>query len=106
MHEGRLHWVNDKGYANAINAATGEEIYRERLSVSGRIYASTVIANNHLYIPTLKSGTLVLDAGAQFKLVSQNTIATDEDPFMATPAIDAGQLILRSDGFLYCIGIL
>ena len=101
-----MHWVNDKGFANCIDAATGEAIYRERLPVSGRVYASTVIANNNLYIPTLKSGTLVIDAGTQFKLVSQNVIATDKDPFMATPAIDGGQLFLRTDGYLYCIGIL
>src|SRR5690606_40338136 len=35
LHEGRLHVVNDAGFALCVDAATGKEIYRNRGIVSG-----------------------------------------------------------------------
>jgi hypothetical protein len=49
------------------------------------------------------SGTVALAAGEEFKELARNDLG-DESLFNATPVISNGQLLLRSDRFLYCIG--
>jgi outer membrane protein assembly factor BamB len=46
---------------------------------------------------------VVLAAGREFKELARNRL-DDESLFNATPVITDGQLLLRSDRFLYCIG--
>ena len=52
-----------------------------------------------------KQGTYVLAAKPTFELLAHNTIATDSSAFNASPAVTEGRLLLRSDRFLYCIGM-
>jgi len=107
LHEGRLHWVDDRAVAHCADAKTGELIYRERLRVSsgGRpFYSSMVLAGGHLYAVSRHDGTFVIKAGPEFELVSQNSLPEDSSDFNATPAIANGRLYLRSDRFLYCLG--
>jgi outer membrane protein assembly factor BamB len=105
-HEGLLHWVSDKGYACCISASDGTVIYKERLKVSGRgdkIYASMVLADGKLYVVSRTGGTIVLAAGKELKELARNDLG-DESVFNGTPVISNGQLLLRSDKYLYCIG--
>ena len=46
---------------------------------------------------------MVLALKPQFELLAHNRLG-DDSVFNATPAIDNGQLLLRSDRALYCIG--
>jgi len=46
----------------------------------------------------------VLEAGPRFKLLAHNTLAADAGVCNGNPAISNGQLLLRSDRYLYCIG--
>jgi outer membrane protein assembly factor BamB len=109
-HQGRVHWVSDQGIAFCLDAKTGEAVYRERLprmSATGRgkpIYASVIVAGEHLYAVSRTAGTYVLDAGAEFNVVAHNVIESDKSRFHGTPAVCCGQLFLRSDRFLYCLG--
>ena len=43
-------------------------------------------------------------AKPKFELLAHNVIESDDSVFNATPAISRGQLLLRSDRHLYCIG--
>jgi outer membrane protein assembly factor BamB len=105
-HDGLLYWVNDKGYASCIQASDGEVLYKKRLDVSGggdKFYASVVLADGKLYAVSRSGGTIVLAAGKEFKQLAKNDLG-DESVFNATPTVSKGQLLLRSDKFLYCIG--
>jgi outer membrane protein assembly factor BamB len=112
LHEGRLYFVSDSGFATCLDAKTGNAIYKERLpgaSATGRggkpFYSSPVLANGALYAVSRQNGTFVLDAKPEFKVVGQNKLAGDDSQFNATPAIADGQLFLRSNRALYCIEV-
>lgn len=111
LHDGHLYWVSDQGYALCSNAKTGELIYKERLQqikgAGGRnrpVYASPVLVDNHLIAVTRHAGTIVIKATPGFMVAAHNTFASDTTQFNATPAVSSGQLFLRSDSTLYCIG--
>jgi hypothetical protein len=42
--------------------------------------------------------------GPKFKQLAHNTFEGDSSVFNASPAVNKGQLLLRSDRFLYCVG--
>jgi outer membrane protein assembly factor BamB len=104
--DGRLHWIDQRGKAVCVDAASGNVLYEESLEIDGRgdkVYASLVLAGDQLYCVTRQSGTIVLKPGAEFKEITRNDVG-DESTFNATPAIAGNRLLLRSDRFLYCIG--
>lgn len=107
LHEGHLYWISDQGQAICITADKGEQVYRERvagLSTGGRpVYASPVVANGKIYIPTRWKGVIVLPAKPEYQVLAQNKFDSDESDFNATPAISNEQMFLRSDRFLYCV---
>jgi outer membrane protein assembly factor BamB len=105
LHEGHLYWVNDQGgMANCLKADTGEIVYQQRLPGAGLTYASAVAADGKLYVVTRQGGTYVLAAQPKFTQLARNQIEDDRSIFNASPAVDRGQLLLRSDQYLYCIG--
>lgn len=107
LHDGKLFWVDDRGVAQCADTKTGEVIYRERLDGIGSggrpVYASPVMAGDHIYVASRWDGTFVLSAGAEFEQLARNQFAGDESDFNATPAISDGQIFLRSDEALYCV---
>lgn len=132
LWEGRLHWISGS-IAACRDAATGADIYTERLptsserttaappersgegeggrgygrrgggGMSGQDYASPVAAGGYLYHVTRRGEVLVVKLGHQFELVARNRIAGDTSDHSATPAISDGQLFLRSARQVYCI---
>jgi hypothetical protein len=67
------------------------------------VYASPIVAGDKLYVVSRRNGTFVFEADPQMELVAQNRITADDSVFNASPAVADGQLILRSDRYLYCI---
>jgi outer membrane protein assembly factor BamB len=103
VHDGLLYWVSNLDTAACIKADTGEVIYHQRLPLRGAFYGSAVMAEGRIYAVSKMRGTVVLAAGREFKQLARNE-PLDESLFNATPVISNGQLLLRSDRFLYCIG--
>jgi outer membrane protein assembly factor BamB len=100
LHNGHLYWINDQGVAYCVDATTGEEVSKKRLD--GKFYASAVLINDKLYVVSRFGGTFILEATPELAQVAQNRLGDDSD-FSASPAVSDGQLILRSDTYLYCI---
>jgi outer membrane protein assembly factor BamB len=107
LSEGRLYWVDDRGTAQCIDAATGQSVYRQRLPIEGKrdrpVYASPVLADGRLYLVTRGNGAFVLSPGTALEIVAQNRFESDDSDFNGTPAISGGSLLLRSDRNLYCV---
>jgi hypothetical protein len=101
VYGGHLYWVNDGGVAYCLRAKDGEKVYEQRLT--GRVYASVTIADGKIYVVSQKDGTFVLAAGPKFEQLAHNTLS-DDSTFNGSPAVSQGQLFLRSDKCLYCIG--
>jgi len=105
-HEGHLYWGSDGGgTVHCQDAATGKFVYSERLTPdSGQIWASPVLADGKLYYVSKDKGVYVVAATPKFKQLAHNVIAGDTSRSNASMAVSDGQLFLRNDQYLYCIG--
>jgi len=101
LHKGHLYWLSQQGVAICADAKTGEEVERKR--IGGSYYASPVLVKDRLYIVSRYDGTHVLEATPKMTEVAHNKLGDGGD-FSGSPAVSNGQLFLRSDKFLYCIG--
>ena len=100
-----LYWVSDRGIAVCLDRITGDIIYQQRLQGRGiEAYASAVAADGKIYNVTRNSGTFVLAAQPKFEQLANNLLDPDTSICNATPAVSNGQLLLRSNQALYCIG--
>ncbi len=110
LHDGRLYFVSDAGFATCLDAKTGNSVFKERMPGAGAtgrggkpFYASAVLADGLVYAVSRQNGTFVFEAKPDFKLVAQNRLAGDDSQFNATPALAGRQLFLRSNRALYCM---
>lgn len=105
-HDGHLYWVHEsRGIAYCLDAENGEVVYEERLAPRpGLVYSSVTLADGKLYAVSQHNGTYVIAAGPEFELLAHNEIADDDSRANAVPVPSDGQLLLRTDAYLYCIG--
>lgn len=89
--------------AHCLKAKTGDIVFRERLDGLGREYGSPVAADGKIYLFTREGSCYVLAAKNKLEILARNTLG-DADGFTASPAIDGGQIFVRSNTYLYCIG--
>jgi outer membrane protein assembly factor BamB len=102
--DGYLYWVGDSGVV-CQSAATGKIVYHKRLQPdSGRMWASPVLADGKIYYVSQLNGTYVLAARPEYELLAHNVFKDDKTRFNGSPAVSNGQILLRSDKYLYCIG--
>jgi outer membrane protein assembly factor BamB len=104
IYQGYLYNVSDRGTASCFHAKDGEKVYAERLKGSGTLYASITIADGKIYAVSRNNGTYVLPAKPKFEVLAHNTFESDKSVFNGSPTVSNGQLFLRSDKCLYCIG--
>ncbi len=109
LKDGYLYVVNDQGFANCIDAKTGDDVYRERVIMGSRgggkpFYASPVLIGDKLVCMSRRNGAFIIEAKPEFKLVSTNVLERDDSYVHGTPAVSGDRLFLRSDKAVYCIG--
>ncbi len=93
---------SNSGVLACYEAATGKEVYKERISSGGDSYtASPVAADGRLYFASEQGQVRVVKAGPVFELLAVNAV---DDYVMATPAISNGSLFVRSQHFLMAFG--
>ena len=87
----------------AYDAATGKEKWARRV---GSPASASPLSYNGLAFFVLESGeTVVVDPASEEKIVARNTIgAADGEIFRASITPSDGQLFIRSNRTLYCIG--
>lgn len=71
----------------------------------GSDYASPVLADGKLYYVTRAGNMHVLKAGKSFEQLAVNRVTDDTEDFSATPAVSNGDLFVRSNKHLYCVGV-
>jgi outer membrane protein assembly factor BamB len=102
IHDGHMYWVSDRNrVAYCVRLEDGEIVYSERFK--GQPYASTLVADDKLYVVTRYDGVFVLSAKPEFEQLAHNEF-DDDSTFNASPIASNGKLFVRSDRFLYCIG--
>jgi outer membrane protein assembly factor BamB len=96
---GFFYLVDDKGWATCLNAATGKQVWKERMGRS--FQASLVAGDGKVYYPDLEGGVAVVKAGPKFEILARNEVG---EMVIASPAVSRGQIFLRGKKHLFCIG--
>ena len=84
--------ANDVGVLTAVDAATGERVWQER--VDGVFSASPVGGGGHVYFVSENGDTVVVKAGRHAADRRRNALG---ERAVASPAIARGQIFIRTD---------
>jgi outer membrane protein assembly factor BamB len=106
VHRGFIYSVLDNGIALCLDAETGKEMWKDRLT-SNAFSASPILVGEHLFIPSETGKTHVFRANPKkLEIVAENQLGKQ---VFASPVACGGRLYLRVVGdnrqeMLYCIG--
>jgi outer membrane protein assembly factor BamB len=104
-HDGTLYWVSESGgNLHFQDAATGKTEAQRLGPDVGRVWASPILADGKLYFVSQFKGVYVVAARPKFELIAHNVFEDDGSRSNASLAVSDGQLFLRNDQYLYCIG--
>ncbi len=95
----RLLVLSDRGILTCLQAATGEEVWRQRLE--GDYSASPVHAGGRIYLQSEEGDTTVIEAEGRYRQLAMNRL---EGRTLASLAVSDGAIFIRSDRHLYRIG--
>lgn len=96
--DGLLYVVSDRGVLTCLEAATGKQLWKERLG--GNCIASPIYADGRLYFFSVQGKTTVLKPGRTYNVLATSRLASG---FMASPAVSGKALFLRTKTHLYRI---
>jgi len=105
IHSGHIYQVNMTGLLECRVLATGQLLWEERLTGTGARNASwsaPVLAGERLYVANRNADVFVLRASPKFECVATNSIGGE--PMNASLAISDGNIFIRTDKQLWCIG--
>ncbi|MEZ6122541.1 MAG: PQQ-binding-like beta-propeller repeat protein [Planctomycetaceae bacterium] len=95
----RLFMISDTGVVNCVDAATGEEIWKDRLG--GTHVASPITANGVIWFCSEEGELTAVKAADQFEIIAQSQLT---EGMRASLSAAYGRLYLRTFRHLYCIG--
>lgn len=98
LTEGLLYLVSDDGILTCLDAATGQEVWNER--IGGNYLASPICADGRLYFSSVQGKTTVIKTGRAYELLATNKL---DSGFMASPIVAGKALVLRTKTHLYRI---
>ena len=96
-----LYLLHNNGRLVAYDAASGEEIYRQRVGSGESFSSSPIGADGRLLLTSEDGSTYVVRAGRAYELLEINEL---DEVVMATPAISDGILLLRGAEHLWALG--
>jgi outer membrane protein assembly factor BamB len=103
---GFLYWASEGGgIIHRQNAGTGEATTKRLMPDAGRIWGSPILAGGMLYFVSQFNGVYVVTADEKLETVARNFFEDDKSRSNASLAVADGQLFLRNDSHLYCIGM-
>ena len=98
---GFIYTVKDGGRVTCTDAATGKLFYSEKLGTTGGYFASPVVANGYLYIAGHRGIVHVIKASKTPEIIFETKL---EGKILATPAIVANTIYVRTTDYLYAFG--
>lgn len=101
-HDGRVYLLSEKGILTCREAATGKELYKQRLGMEGTCYASPVVGDGKIYVASDGGTLIVFEPGDRYQRLAKNDF---DEGILATPALVDGKIYLRTQGHLYAFGL-
>ncbi|MDP6537974.1 MAG: PQQ-binding-like beta-propeller repeat protein [Planctomycetota bacterium] len=101
VYDGRLYVLLDAGFLACYDATSGEELYgKQRLGGRAGFTASPWAYGGKVFCLDEDGETFVVRTGDAFELSHTNSLS---EMCMATPAIAAGSLFVRTQARLFCL---
>ena len=98
--EDYLYGCQDNGVVSCWEAKTGKQVFRQRIGGGKGFTASPIAIGKKLYFTAEDGMVYVLEAGAEFKLLKENSLGEES---MATPAVSGGVVYFRTKGHLAAV---
>lgn len=96
--DGRFFLFSDSGFASCVDAATGDELWRER---TGSKFFSSPVTNGEVIYIADREGRLLTYSKAGFEVLGTFDLGA---PVFATPALARGAMFVRTAEELWCLG--
>ena len=84
-----------------LEAATGKELFRQRIGASGQYVASPIAAGDKIIAASVKGVVTVIQVDDKLKILARNDFG---EKIFATPAVAENKIYLRTTGHLYALG--
>ena len=98
FYENKIYLARNGGLLAAVDAVSGKQLYRERVSGSGQYSASPIVANKHIYLVSERGQVSIIKPGEKFSQVHEYDIG---EPVFVTPAVDTSSIYFRSEAHLW-----
>ncbi|OHB65602.1 MAG: hypothetical protein A2Y77_10955 [Planctomycetes bacterium RBG_13_62_9] len=98
---GRLYLLRDGGLLTCLEAATGKELFRERIGAPGQYIASPIVAGDKMIVASVPGVVTVIQVDNELKVLARNNF---RESIFATPAVAENRIYLRTAGHLYALG--
>lgn len=98
VHDGKAYVINGAPALTCADAATGKVLWRLRLS--GKFWATPVLAGDYLYCVNDQGLAQVVKLGDEGEIAAENDFG---EPVLGTPAIVDGAIYVRGDSHLFKI---
>jgi len=97
-----LYLTSDRGVLTCLDAKTGEVKYEGgRVPIPASFTASPVAFDGKILLTSEDGDTFVVKAGPKHEIIATNSVG---EPVYASPAVAAGNIFIRGERNLYCIG--
>ena len=97
--DGRLYVISDAGVASALEAATGRELWSERIGLE--FFSSPVWIDGRIYAASAKGEMVVFAAADEFRLLARNPLG---EGTRSTPCVDGDRIYMKTFSHLLCVG--
>ncbi len=98
---GKLYLLRDGGLLTCLEAATGKELFRERIGAAGQYIASPIVAGEKIIAASVRGVVTVIQADDKLKVLARNNFG---EKIFATPAVAENKIYLRTIAHLYALG--
>jgi outer membrane protein assembly factor BamB len=97
-----LYLTSDRGVLTCIDAKTGEIKYEGgRVPIPASFTASPIAFDGKILMTSEDGDTFVIKAGPKHEIMATNSVG---EPVYASPAVAEGNIFIRGERNLYCIG--
>jgi len=97
-----LYLTSDRGVLTCLDAKTGEVKYEGgRVPVPASFTASPVAFDGKILLTSEDGDTFIVKAGPKHEILGTNSVG---EPVYASPAVADGNIFIRGERNLYCIG--